>query len=76
MFPVRSDGKCLADGMTSMHGSRNLVYMTFTVCEEAFESASIILFTISLLIYKKDRQEANPASSPSGNAMLNISIQD
>ncbi len=47
----------------SVYGSRNLTYMTLTVREEAFESAGIILFINSLLIYLKEHAVIHPQNN-------------
>lgn len=65
----------------SLHGSRNLTYMTLTVCEEAFECVGIILFIRSLLIYLKNlpanrNTSVSPSPSPQDIPVVALSIGD
>lgn len=65
----------------TIHGSRNLIYMTLTVCEEAFECVGIALFIRSLLIYLKElatsrHKTISPSSSSQDIRFVDLSIQD
>ncbi len=65
----------------TLHGSRNMTYMTLTVLEEAFESAGIVLFIRALLVYLKEFSATRPEPFSSGSSShltchLDLSVQD